>query len=112
MQILQLCPLNNIYGFAGFYHAQNQYFQFRITENHKYLKRFKFKRSSMDHSELFELLNMKSQTVGSLGPFPSVSELTLDQLDSVATKMRPNSLECSWTKASLPDYRKHESMIQ
>jgi hypothetical protein len=112
MEIIQLCELKDIYGYAGFYFSDNQYYQFRIAADFRFVKRFKYKKSPEGHGHLFKLLKAKKESGRFLGPFLTISCLTLDQLDSAASKMPPNSMDCSWTLSRLPDIQRHEALLE
>lgn len=100
IQILQLCPLKDRYGYAGFYYANNQYYQFRLTRYHTYLNRFAFIKPSDGHQELFFFLNAKENSIDPAAEFPEISELTLEWLESVLTQSPPVTLDCSWTQSN------------
>jgi hypothetical protein len=111
MEILQLCELQDVYGYGGFCFSDNQYYQFRITENRKFVKRFKCKKSAENHKYLFQLLKVGTGSEEQPGPFATVPELTLEQLELAAANMVSGLLDCSWAQARFPDVKRHEKLM-
>jgi hypothetical protein len=111
MEILQLCELKDVYGYAGFCFSDNQYYQFRITEDRKSVKRFNCKKSAGGHEHLFQLLRVEGRSEEQQGPFVTIPELTLEQLELAVTKMVPDMLDCSWAQAAIPTILKHEELL-
>ena len=111
MEILQLCELQDVYGYGGFCFSDNQYYQFRITEDHRFVKRFNYKKSAEGHTYLFQLLKIGTGSEEQPGPFVTVPELTLERLELAATKMVPGLLDCSWAHARFPDIKRHETFL-
>jgi hypothetical protein len=111
MEILQLCELKDVYGYAGFCFSDNQYYQFRITEDRKFVKRFNCKKSAGGHEHLFQLLRVGGGSEEQRGPFVTIPELTLEQLELAATRMLPGLLDCSWAQSRFPDIKRHETLL-
>ena len=111
MEIIQLCELKDYYGYAGFCFSDNQYYQFRITDNYRFLKRFKYMKSFEGHSNLLKLLNAKTGAKRYSPTFVEIPQLTLEELELAAARMPPNSMDCSWTLSRLPDIQHHETIL-